>query len=221
MSLNAGNLGWSRETEPPSKQRVVVYIDGFNLYFGLKESGWKRYYWLNVYSLAQKFLGRDQYLAEVKYFTSRISGPSDKRERQNVFLEALGTIEGLDIQFGQFYSQPFRCPLCRGEDYVPAEKMTDVNIATALLTDAFQGRFQTAILVSADSDLVPPIRSIRSLFPNKRLVVAFPPRRNSALMRGTASGFFHITKEMLRDSQLPDTVIRGDGFRLQRPQRWG
>ena len=39
--------------------------------------------------------------------------------------------------------------------------MTDVNIATAMLTDAYRDRFDTALLVSADSDLVPPVRAAR------------------------------------------------------------
>ena len=29
-------------------QRVAVYIDGFNLYYGLKSKGWSRYYWLDL-----------------------------------------------------------------------------------------------------------------------------------------------------------------------------
>ena len=29
-------------------RRLIAYIDGFNLYFGLKEKGWKRYYWLDM-----------------------------------------------------------------------------------------------------------------------------------------------------------------------------
>lgn len=29
-------------------QRVIAYIDGFNLYFGLKAAKWKRFYWLNL-----------------------------------------------------------------------------------------------------------------------------------------------------------------------------
>jgi len=37
-------------------QRVITYIDGFNLYFGLKDKGWKRYYWLNLVELSGKFL---------------------------------------------------------------------------------------------------------------------------------------------------------------------
>jgi hypothetical protein len=27
-----------------SKQRVIVYIDGFNFYYGLKKAPWKKYY---------------------------------------------------------------------------------------------------------------------------------------------------------------------------------
>jgi hypothetical protein len=33
-------------------QRVIAYIDGFNLYYGLKDKGWRRYYWLNLNSLS-------------------------------------------------------------------------------------------------------------------------------------------------------------------------
>lgn len=28
--------------------RVITYIDGFNLYFGLKEAKYRRFYWLDV-----------------------------------------------------------------------------------------------------------------------------------------------------------------------------
>ena len=32
-------------------ERVIAYVDGFNLYFGLKSKGWQRYYWLDVPAL--------------------------------------------------------------------------------------------------------------------------------------------------------------------------
>ena len=34
-------------------QKVIIYINGFNLYVGLKEKGWKCYYWLNLGALAK------------------------------------------------------------------------------------------------------------------------------------------------------------------------
>jgi hypothetical protein len=55
------------------KKRVITYIDGFNLYYGLKEKGWKRYYWLDIRKLSESLLKPWQELNEVKYFTARIS----------------------------------------------------------------------------------------------------------------------------------------------------
>ena len=54
------------------KNRVVVYIDGFNLYFG-KDAGFNRCKWLNVEKLVRSYLTANQELIEIKYFTSRIT----------------------------------------------------------------------------------------------------------------------------------------------------
>jgi hypothetical protein len=48
-------------------QRVYAYIDGFNLYFGLKTSGYRRYYWLNVQGLSHRLLLPVQRLDQTKY----------------------------------------------------------------------------------------------------------------------------------------------------------
>lgn len=53
-------------------KRVIVYVDGFNLYFGLRSKGWRRHYWLDLVKLAEALLKPDQQLAGVHYFTSRI-----------------------------------------------------------------------------------------------------------------------------------------------------
>lgn len=35
-----------------NKQKVIVYVDGFNFYYGLKgDPKWKRYYWLDIVKL--------------------------------------------------------------------------------------------------------------------------------------------------------------------------
>ena len=48
-------------------QRVLVYVDGFNLYFGLRSQGWKRFYWLDLPALATAILQQQQQLEMVKY----------------------------------------------------------------------------------------------------------------------------------------------------------
>ena len=76
-------------------ERVIVYIDGFNLYYGLRSKGWRRYYWLDCARLARNILTPNQHLALVRYFTARISGSAgdpQKPKRQSVFLEALGDV---------------------------------------------------------------------------------------------------------------------------------
>jgi uncharacterized LabA/DUF88 family protein len=98
--------------------------------------------------------------------------------------------------------------------------MTDVNIATSLLTDAFQNRFDTALLVTADSDLTAPIDAVRRLFPAKRVVIAFPPERFSMTLRRAAHAFIHIERTHLLASQLPDTITKPDGYVLKRPAHW-
>lgn len=60
-------------------ERVIGYIDGFNLYFGLRDKGWRCYYWLDVKLLCQNLLKSPQHLLTVKYFTSRIKFPADKK----------------------------------------------------------------------------------------------------------------------------------------------
>ena len=67
-------------------QRVITYVDGFNLYFGLKSKGWKRYYWLNLQLLAQNFLKPGQQMSSTKYFTARVSHRPGKQRRQLVFI---------------------------------------------------------------------------------------------------------------------------------------
>ncbi len=101
-----------------------------------------------------------------------------------------------------------------------AEKMTDVNIATELLTDAFQDRFDVAMLVSGDSDLTAPIRTVRRLFPAKWVVVAFPPARRSVELANAASTSFQIGRAKIAGSQLPEQVVKADGYVLQRPAKW-
>ena len=94
--------------------RVVAYVDGFNLYFGLRQMKWRCYYWLNVKELAASLLRKDQELAFTKYFTSRISSPPDKVKRQMTFIRALETPSDFRIYYGKYQDNRHRCPACHG-----------------------------------------------------------------------------------------------------------
>lgn len=214
------------------KKRVIAYIDGFNFYFGLRDSGMHAHMWVDPVALVESLLRQAQRLERVKYFTSRISGgrasdpPHDrarreaKRVRQATYLDALATRQRLELHYGHFLEKPERCLSCKAQWMRSEEKKTDVLIASHMLSDVFSNECDDLMLISGDSDLVPPISMIRSRFPDRRVVVAFPPNRHAEDLRRCANAHFTISASKIRKAQLPDEVVTATGHRLWRPQEW-
>jgi uncharacterized LabA/DUF88 family protein len=200
-------------------QRVIAYVDGYNLYYGLREQNWKQFYWLNIQMLAEQYLRPGQELTSTKYFTTVVKLPEDKRRRQTEFLDALKTLPNFEIYYGQFLSDTIVCRQC-GHIYTTYhEKMTDVNISVELMKDAFEDRFDVAFLFSADSDLVGSIRTVRELFTLKQVVAIFPPGRSSFAIKQAANGVLHIGHLELSKSLFPDEVVK-DRAVMRRPLKW-
>lgn len=202
--------------------RVISYIDGFNFYFGLKDKGWRRYYWIDLAALTQSFLKQGQQFVHCHYFTARIrnSSNSQNSHRQNLWLDALASCNNLSCHFGHYLPKQQQCRNCGASWHSHEEKMTDVNIAVQLLTDAYEDCFDTAIIVSADSDLTTPIKKVLTHFPRKRIIVAFPPGRRSDQLKKAANGHFVIGQDKLRNNLLPNKIITASGYELHRPQEW-
>jgi uncharacterized LabA/DUF88 family protein len=132
----------------------------------------------------------------------------------------LRTLGDFEILYGKYQLNPRQCSQCGFQDAVPNEKMTDVNIAVEILKDAYQDRFDVALLISADSDLVPPIKAVGELFPTKRVVVACPPGRYSVSLASSASSSFVIGRGKIAKSVFPEEVRKADGYILRRPDLW-
>ena len=213
-------------------QRVVCYVDGFNLYHGIIDSKLRRYLWLDVHKMASRLLFSGQQLVAVKYFTARIIGarPGDretyaakrdaKRKRQTTYLDALKTLPEVQIFYGHYLDREINCFHCGSKWSTSEEKMTDVSIATEMLLDTFANSYDVILLVSGDSDLVPPIKAIRELFPYKRINIAFPPSRQSQSLKRVAHGECVIHKGTLRKSQFSEEVTGHGGYILKRPAEW-
>ncbi len=140
------------------------------MYHGLcdavKYNGYGDYRWLNYQKLAENTIRPYQDLIWVMYFTARIKGNAKKQKHQNDYLEALAMQPKIKTYYGNYQvKQSF--DRTSGQHYTyPVEKRTDVNLATQLLVDAFQGNVECAYIVSADSDLIPAIEAVRINFPN-------------------------------------------------------
>jgi hypothetical protein len=65
------------------KQRINIYIDGFNFYYGLKHNSWRKHYWLDLVKFFEQFVRNDQELNVVYYFTA-LPKDNEKRDRQDL-----------------------------------------------------------------------------------------------------------------------------------------
>jgi uncharacterized LabA/DUF88 family protein len=98
--------------------------------------------------------------------------------------------------------------------------MSDVQLSTQLLNDAALNKYDVAILVSGDRDIVPAMEMVKSDYQNKRIVVAFPPMRNCDDLRYTAHAYIHILEKNLKESIFPLTVQDNLGNFTTCPLEW-
>ena len=202
-------------------ERAIVYIDGFNLYHGLMQARLDNSRWLDLSAMSRSLLGDARRLELVRYFTTRVRNRSGDAERQSVYIDALRAHGAIEIDFGFFLrKKDIKCSRCQNSwpDY--EEKKTDVNISVRLLEDAFDDRFDVALIVSGDSDLVPAVESVKARYPGKRLIVAFPPKRRSVDLEAAAHSSFGILNRQIRASRLPDPVVTPEGIELRAPMGW-
>lgn len=201
--------------------RLVVYVDGFNLFHGLKAKFGRRLLWLDLVGLAASLRPRSDLVA-VKYFTAPVLDDPAGASRQASYQRAMLAHGGgkLEITNGRYQKKPMTCRSCGSTWVRYEEKETDVNIAVSLVSDAAAAVADDAILISADSDLVPAIRTARALQPDMFIAAAFPPKRYSAELNALLPASFHLGRTKLTQNQLPDRVTDAAGQVLRRPDRW-
>ena len=203
-------------------QRVTFYIDGFNFYYGLKRTktidpDWKSFYWIDFVKLFSQFLGKNQILEKVIYFTA---SPLDtqKSSRQSALLNANRSLnpDKFEIVRGKYINKPIECPNCKFTISRPEEKKTDVNLSVRMIGDCVMDKTDVIVLVSADSDLIPPIEFIQKNYPAKKIRVYFPPSNYS---NGIKDNLIHhrsnpvllkFNKQKFSSSIMDDTVTAGN-----------
>ena len=203
-----------------SIERVIAYIDGDNLYYGLRDARLHTSRWLDLRGVCESLLKPGQRLDLVRYFTTSVRNDPDAAKRQATFIDALRATGGIEIDFGLFLSKTATCRSCNAQWTASEEKRTDVNIAVRFLNDAHDDRFDLAILISGDSDLVPIVESVRQRYPRKRVIVASPPKRWSTALAQSAHVAFQVSRAAIRSNRLPDPVITPEGVELRAPAGW-
>jgi uncharacterized LabA/DUF88 family protein len=201
---------------------TAVLVDGFNLYHGMKKQRGRRYLWLDLVKLAQRLRPRD-HIIDVRYFTAPVLDDAGAGARQQTYLQALRAQNPgvLQIVEGRYQRKRMECHACGAVWTSYEEKETDVNIAVALTEIAASATVDTVLVVSADSDLCPAVRSAQRVNPGLTIIPAFPPHRRSGELRTLLPSAFVIGETKLRQSQLPPVVRdTATGNKYARPAYW-
>lgn len=200
------------------EKRTVFFIDGFNMYHSMKEGRYAKYKWLNYWSFSEKFLLKGDILSDVLYFTA-IAHWSDKEKRHRPLIAA-NEDAGVKVIYGKFKRVDRFCRECRKEYKTREEKLTDVNIATHLFLNAIEDKFDKAVIVSGDSDLIPAVNGIQKAFPCKELFSVTPIRRYSQDLVKAIGKNRRVREEHLKTSQFDDMITLKDGRKVFRPKEW-
>lgn len=216
--------------------KTNVYFDGFNFYYGCFDKGRNRTEkWADLRSLCGALFPNDT-IQRIHYCTAIVKGTRldpDKPVRQQTYLRALRATGMFYIHLGHFEERTKRgmlatpppctanppCLVGRVSVAVREEKGSDVNLATALLRDAFLGDFEQAVVVSNDSDLAGAIRVVRVDAGLPIHVVSPHATATKALGRAATSSMV-LDQSLLAHHQLPPYITLPDGTRLLKPRRW-
>jgi hypothetical protein len=200
-----------------------VYVDGFNLYYGLLKGSPHK--WLDLGALFRMIFPQYQ-IHRIRHFTAKVKAhPNDptKPSRQDAYLRALQTIPNLTIHFGHFLSSKTRMPNAHPppntvEVIKTEEKGSDVNLASYLLIDAFGGDFERAVVVSNDSDLSFPIEHVTQEL-HLPVTVPNPHAKPSHELRRVATAVRPLRKGPVQACQFAPVIQNSHG-NVTKPVCW-
>ena len=131
--------------------RVAIFIDGSNLYNGMRENLQNTR--VNLQEFIVQLLGQRR-LVRTYYYNAPLTDDygEDLREGQQRFFESLRRIPYVTVRLGRLH---------RRNDGTLVEKGIDVAIAVESLSLAYQDAFDTALLVSGDGDYVELVEALK------------------------------------------------------------
>ncbi len=217
--------------------RTVVYIDGYKLYYGLLRG--TKLKWLDLVALFDDHvLDSSADLVAVRYYTApvlaRMCDDPESPRRQRIYLQALRTMhpQRLQIIEGKIAATTPYLRLVRPIEEAPHlqrvhvfdfnEKKTDVNLASDLLTGAWTGAYQQAVICSNDTDLEAALASVRTHHPEIRLGVVAPvPNSDHRCISADLKRHAHWSKALsavhMANAQLPERI---PASAIRRPETW-
>jgi uncharacterized LabA/DUF88 family protein len=169
--------------------RVIIFIDGSNLYYGLRNDFGKTHLDFEKFSYA---LTGERHLIRVHYYIAPMPESIDAEgyESQQRFLDRLRDTPYLRVNFGRLESR----------NGTLVEKGVDIQLAVDMLTLAIRDTYDIGILVTGDGDFDSVVRAVQDL--GKHVENATCQSTMSKHLRQTCDKFTLLDEELLRDCWL-------------------
>ena len=202
-------------------ERIAYYFDGFNFYHSLQSNvlkpRYKDFKWFDYNKLCNVLTPKSKTISGIYYFSAYREWKTDSYRRHKNYVNALKTT-GVQPVLGKFKKVTRHCVICGAtSDKYHEEKQTDVNIALYLLRGALLDEYDTAILCTADSDLIPAIKEVKKYSPLKKIGVLIPIGRKSFDLENEADFTMRIKEKHLKTCQLPNEIASTN---IKKPPEW-
>ena len=163
------------------RDRVIIFIDGNNLYHSLKVRGWPT--WIEIGPLAQRLAGRNRELVRTYYYNA---APPSGSKHEGVGKYYLAKVKGVpNIVFHQSRLQNTTKVDENGQYQTYIEKGADTALVADMVQCAAENECDVAILVSSDGDFAPAVEMLHKY--NKRVEVIYFKGRMPFSMGGPCS----------------------------------
>ena len=170
-------------------ERVMVFIDGSNLYHSLKNIFGRTD--LDIGKFCNQLLRRRK-LIRIYYYNARV-GRKEEPERykhQQAFFAGVNAIPYSELRLGRLvYNNWPNSP--------PYEKGVDILLATDMITHSYKNNYDTAVLVAGDNDFVAAIQAVKDNGKNME-VALFGKERTSLQLRKVADKVITLDGRLLR-----------------------
>jgi len=173
---------------PQENKRVMIFIDGSNLYHALKAA--IRHARIDFQHLCERLVGPGRDLVRAYYYNSPVNQAEvpEQYRKQQKFFGYLRRLPYFEVRLGR---------LARRGDHL-VEKGVDVRLAVDMLANASTDLYDVAVLLSGDADFSDAVQAVKNL--GKHVELAYPLARSLAgQLRDTCDVFVPLTKgEYLR-----------------------
>ena len=225
--------------------RLAMFVDGWNMYWSLRDAKIRPYGWCDFRRLAQQTTGYPDAVVRVKFFTAEDLPNREKIDKQQKTSTRALEFNRCEVIWGEYRSTHVEVDeQIRNGNSRWREKQTDVALASHMVADcsqieAVQGStgeyrwspgYDEAILLTQDSDFIPAVEIVANEPFNRRVRVLLPPSEFSAqhnaariwkpLERHPMVSVRQLFKDDFARALLPKVVVGSNGETVKCEANW-